>query len=184
MKAGSGLAMSRLLPDALLLLNDQGLILAANPPAERLLGGGTLDGRMLADVLNEPHDRVADYLRACAGSHVGVPSLLRIAAPDAEPVTRRFEGACIGRDEDGLYLQLRAVQEPQAGPRRRARTRDEELLNTLERSSSPATPATRQSAGTSAARTCVFWRSRSRRLRSRAKSAKRSTDSSGRARTR
>jgi signal transduction histidine kinase len=106
------LAWADALPEPTLLTSTAGQVLAANRAVERRLEvprAGLLD-RPLAEVVTDPPDRVADYLRACARSRELVLGALTLAR-DGRPLSCRCEGAVLRptRTTDPPQLLLRLL---------------------------------------------------------------------------
>jgi len=85
------------LPEPMLLLTGDGLILAGNRAVEERLGVplSTLRQRRLAEVVSEPPEEVARYLLHCSRSRSFVLGALRLVRSDGGEVTCRAEGAVI-----------------------------------------------------------------------------------------
>lgn len=100
-------AWADLLPDALLLVSDQGRILALNPPARALLGAAA--GRRLADLEQGDPRQLAEYLRACRRSRQALPGALLLTDGAGEALACRCHGALLtpGPDPSERCLLLR-----------------------------------------------------------------------------
>jgi len=102
-------AIARLLPDPLLLLSADGRILAANPPAEKLLdgaAGGSCEGRSLLELCAGAPDDTLGYLRLCARSGHPLPGSLTLRVPSGD-VRIRCEGAGVSAAPGERLVQIR-----------------------------------------------------------------------------
>lgn len=97
MTQGRAAKLLRRLPEASLLANTDGILLAANPRAARLLGGvpARLEGSPLFDHLIGDRDVAARFLRDAAGSGDLVPGLFTVPGENGEPVGCRAEAVCV-----------------------------------------------------------------------------------------
>jgi PAS domain S-box-containing protein len=96
------LAWAGALPEPTILATTNGKVLAANRAVERRLGvpRTALVGQQLADVVSDPPDRVADYLRACSRSGELVLGALTLTHGGRE-IPCRCEGAVLRRAGGG-----------------------------------------------------------------------------------
>jgi len=78
------LLLADALPEALFLLTADGVVLAANRAAEQLLGRNpsAIAGRPLAELVENPPERLVHYLRLWARSRMPVPAPLRWRGAD------------------------------------------------------------------------------------------------------
>jgi PAS domain S-box-containing protein len=108
------LQITDLLPEPTLLVSGGGLILAANRVTEARLGAA-LGGRPLAEVVAEPADAVARYLRNCCRSRSPVLGALTVTAGEPQPC--RAEGGVLRPGADGIeaLVLLRLVPKQSAG---------------------------------------------------------------------
>jgi PAS domain S-box-containing protein len=94
--------MAAVMPEPLLLLTSTGIILAHNPAAAEQLGlTGQIAGTSLADIVTEPPDEVAHYLRTCSRSRTMALGALTV---------RKANRAC--RAEGALLRERREAEEP------------------------------------------------------------------------
>ena len=91
------LEFARPLPEPMLLIAGNGLILAANPPFSKMLGlpRQLLQEKMLFEMVVDPADKVKQYLRACSSSREMVIGSLTLNANNGETCLCRCEGAVI-----------------------------------------------------------------------------------------
>src|SRR4051794_25100876 len=90
------------LPDALLLLSIEGIILGANRRVARLgIEPNALHGRPLAEVTRESGESVAAYLRRCSRTSDPLPGSLTLRRPDGQEVPCRADGNRLSPDTDG-----------------------------------------------------------------------------------
>jgi PAS domain S-box-containing protein len=91
------LEFARVLPEPVLLINNQGEILAANRPAASLLGCSSkeLQGKFLSDLVTESPEKVLKYLQNCARSRQMIIGTLTFLLPNGEQLSCRSEGAVI-----------------------------------------------------------------------------------------
>ncbi len=109
------------LPEATLLLSGDGTVLAANRAVFQCLAVApdVLRGRRLADLVEDPPEKVAVYLDACARSREVVLGSVTLRRPGGQPVACRCEGARLSpaAGEEGPQILLRLVPEESAsGP--------------------------------------------------------------------
>jgi signal transduction histidine kinase len=94
----SFLTLANLLPEALILATDEGILLAANPPARQLLSldSRPLDQQPLTAWVAGPPEKLFDFLRLCARSRSLVPGALSLRALDHTPEASFYvEGAVV-----------------------------------------------------------------------------------------
>ncbi|HZH28996.1 MAG TPA: HWE histidine kinase domain-containing protein [Azospirillaceae bacterium] len=105
-----------LLPEPVLLLSREGVVLHANDAFERATGGRRpVVGHHLQDMVVTPADDVAAFLRRCAGSLQPVPGGLTFAVSGQPPVRMRCDGATVRRDDGGPGpIMLRCIAHRQA----------------------------------------------------------------------
>ena len=105
------------LPEPMLLLTGSGLLLAGNRAVEKRLGYPPSDlvGKNLADVVADPSEEVAHYLRSCSRSRSLVLGSLQIAGQGGG-VSCRAEGALMRPHEAGreAILMLRLTHKGSA----------------------------------------------------------------------
>ncbi len=91
------LAFADPLPEPMLLLAADGLIVAGNRATEGRLGVplSSLRGKRLADVVADPPDEVAHYLRTCARNRTMVLGALTLAGGAGAAVACRAEGTVV-----------------------------------------------------------------------------------------
>src|SRR4051812_3706460 len=79
----------------MLLVTGAGMVLAANRAVARRLGLDPrgLCGRRLADVLADPPDAIARYLRTCSRTREMVPGTLRLSRGPSGTLVCHAEGA-------------------------------------------------------------------------------------------
>jgi PAS domain S-box-containing protein len=85
-----------LLPEPMLLVGGDAVLLAANPPAAGLLGevfGGDLEGRRIPALVDQDAEAVAQWLRACSRSRALVPGSLRFRGENGHILHCRADGA-------------------------------------------------------------------------------------------
>src|SRR3954470_18231463 len=87
--------LARLVPHPMLLLADDGTILAANAAAEAGLGlpGERLAGRRLRDLCAGAPSPLDEYLGRCSRSPEPVPGALLLRGPDGAALELRARGA-------------------------------------------------------------------------------------------
>lgn len=90
-------ALTRVLPEPMLLVTGEGRILAANPPFTALLGaqGRVLHNRLLTEFVVAPPEQVAAYLNTCARSRSLIFGSLTFQASDGSVVLTRSEGGVV-----------------------------------------------------------------------------------------
>ena len=84
-----------LLPEPLLLVSGDGVVVAANRPATELLGTGPLPGMRLAEVASDRSGDLDRYVRCCARTRERLPGALAIAGNDGSLQPYRCEGAVV-----------------------------------------------------------------------------------------
>lgn len=101
MTTESFLHTADLLPEPMLLVSAGGIVLAVNRAADDRLGlsSSAVRGRPLSELVTEPPDVVARYLRHCCKTRQMVLGSLTIAA--GEPLPCRAEGAVFRPTSDG-----------------------------------------------------------------------------------
>lgn len=107
------------LPEPTLLLADDGLIFAGNRAVEQRLGipVSRLEGKRLAEIVDESPDKVSHYLRLCCRSRNLVLGAMRLrvegveGSEGVEGVVCRMEGGVLCPKKEGAaaVLQLRMV---------------------------------------------------------------------------
>ena len=97
MIAPEALRLAQLLPDPVLLAAEDGQILLANPAAEKLLAeyGRGWRGQRLDELVVDPPDTLAAYLRACARSGQLLPGALTLQTSDFAPIKIRTQGGVL-----------------------------------------------------------------------------------------
>ncbi len=107
------LRTANLLPEALLLVTADGTVAAANSAAASRLGlaAPQLCGRQLADLVVNPSETLARYLRACSRSRALVLGSLTLAASGGEKLVCRSEGAVFRprSDDSAAVIFLRLI---------------------------------------------------------------------------
>jgi PAS domain S-box-containing protein len=102
-----------LLPEAMLLVSGDGLVLAANRTVARRLGLDPhgLRGRRLADVLADPPGAIAGYLRTCSRTREMVPGTLHLSRGETGTLRCHAEGAVYRPRADGadVLILLRLI---------------------------------------------------------------------------
>ena len=101
------LTFAKILPEALLLVNSHGNILAMNRPAATLFGKSSqeLTDRALDEVVTDSAEKVAKYLQSCARSRQMILGSLTIGHDRAKPLICRSKGAVIQpRSQDSPAL--------------------------------------------------------------------------------
>lgn len=96
------------LPEAMLLLTSKGVVLACNRATEARLDikCDDLTGQRLADLVADPSEEVAQYLRNCARSRQLVFGSVRIRGSGGEELPFRCEGARVVESPEGSEPQL------------------------------------------------------------------------------
>lgn len=91
------LAFARVLPEPLLLITNQGEILATNRPAANLFGYSSkeLQGKFLGNLVTDSPEKVLKYLQSCAKSRQMVLGSLTLILPDGKELRCRSEGAVV-----------------------------------------------------------------------------------------
>ncbi|MEW4530706.1 ATP-binding protein [Maioricimonas sp. JC845] len=91
--------LSELVPDALLLLEDDGRIVAANLRAQRMLQNGSADltGRQLTDFVSDPPTNLDAHFRLCRRSCEEVVGVIH---PRETGLPKRMFGRLLNRDND------------------------------------------------------------------------------------
>ncbi|RCJ27229.1 PAS domain-containing sensor histidine kinase [Nostoc minutum NIES-26] len=91
------LEFARVLPEALLMVNGDGQLLAGNQPAANLLGlrRQEFKQRMLFDLVIEPANDLIKYLQACSTSRAMILGTLTIRKNDGQTLICRSQGAVI-----------------------------------------------------------------------------------------
>ncbi|HEY9878657.1 MAG TPA: ATP-binding protein [Leptolyngbyaceae cyanobacterium] len=106
------LEFAKVLPEPVLLLEGNGQILATNLAFSRKLGSSrqTVPGKTIFEVVNDPADKVRQYLRTCSGSREMVLGSLALRVDDGETWLCRCEGAVLQpRSSDSpalIFLRL------------------------------------------------------------------------------
>jgi two-component system, chemotaxis family, CheB/CheR fusion protein len=100
-----------LLPEPTLVVDGEGVVVAANPGAARLLGleAGAVGGCRLSELLDDEGDAVARYLAACAGMREMVAGSFVVSRGDGAPIRCLCEGALLreGRPPEPSLLLIR-----------------------------------------------------------------------------
>ncbi|MEH1873913.1 ATP-binding protein [Nostoc sp.] len=88
---------ARVLPEPLLLVSSDGLLLATNQPVADMLGfrRQQLQGRTLFEFVTESADDVVKYLQACSSSRAMVIGSLTLRQNDGQTLICRSQGAVI-----------------------------------------------------------------------------------------
>ncbi len=96
------LAFASPLPEAMLFVDGDGLLLAANSAAEKLLGisGRELIGASVTDLTTDPAEKVAGFLRTCSRSSALVPGSLTWRMPAGEECACRCLGTAVRRQTE------------------------------------------------------------------------------------
>ncbi|OKH40021.1 PAS domain-containing sensor histidine kinase [[Phormidium ambiguum] IAM M-71] len=91
------LEFARVLPEPLLLVTNQGEILATNRSAANLLGSSSkeLQGKFLIDLVTESPEKVFKYLQNCARSRQMIIGSLTFGLPEGKELSCRAEGAVV-----------------------------------------------------------------------------------------
>ena len=91
------LEIARVLPEPLLLLNIQGIILATNHAVVKILGykRSELKNQLITDFTSDSSDTIIKYLQACSKSRQMVISSLNFCTKNQETLACRCEGAVI-----------------------------------------------------------------------------------------
>jgi PAS domain S-box-containing protein len=106
------LQLADLLPEPLLLIRRDGIILAGNQSVGRRLGipPGSLRSRRLGDIVSDSPEEVARYLRDCSRNRQLVPGSLTLLANGQPGIACRSEGALFrepnGEEPSLLVLRL------------------------------------------------------------------------------
>jgi signal transduction histidine kinase len=113
--------LTKPLPHPHLLVSGGGALLALNPAAARALGLESLapGARPLSDLVADSPDRLAAYLRRCAGSGSLLPGSITVPGPAGSATRFRCEGAAFrpaGPDGEPLLL-LRLLPHLEASER-------------------------------------------------------------------
>jgi signal transduction histidine kinase len=89
--------LTKPLPHPHLLVSGGGALLALNPAAARALGleSTAPRARPLSDLVADPPDRLAAYLRRCAGSGSLLPGSITVPGAAGSPTRFRCEGAVV-----------------------------------------------------------------------------------------
>ena len=97
------LKLADLLPEGLLLVARDGTILAANRAFANRLGipPGSVVGRRLVELVSEPADEVARYLRDCSRSRQPVPGALTLLRDGGHGLACRCDGTLYQPDGGG-----------------------------------------------------------------------------------
>lgn len=90
------LEFAGVLPEPLCLVSSDGQVLALNPPAAALPGVGEgARGRAFAELVTDPPEKVADYLRDCSRSRELIQITLSLRTPDGPALGCQCEGAAL-----------------------------------------------------------------------------------------
>ncbi|MEP7125153.1 MAG: ATP-binding protein [Byssovorax sp.] len=110
-----------MLPEAMLLVTTDGVIVAVNPAARRVLvrAGGSVEGSRLTDLAVGAPETILDYLRMCARTRQMLPGSLTLRRADGEAGARyRVHGALlVMRSEAGDRGVLLRIEEASAPSR-------------------------------------------------------------------
>jgi len=106
------LEFAGVLPEPLCLVSSDGQVLALNPPAAALPGVGEgARGRAFAELVTDPPEKVADYLRDCSRSRELIQITLSLRTPDGPALGCQCEGAALrprkGKQPSLILLRLR-----------------------------------------------------------------------------
>lgn len=110
-----------LFPEAILLVDAQGIIQAFNAEAQRQIRGHGLraDHTSLSDIFREPIERIHEYLRSCARTRSFMPGTLCLKSNTSADGCFRAEGALYDRSDSKrlplLLLRLRPKQTAESG---------------------------------------------------------------------
>ncbi len=105
----------------MLLVSGDGYIRAANPRAYEIAGldDRDLTGRRLSDLVVDPPEKVADYLKICSRNREAVFGSLAFAARDDEVIECRMEGAVVRPWSESapaqVWLRLKPKQAAASG---------------------------------------------------------------------
>jgi len=121
-----------LLPEAMLLVDMDGIIQAANYPAKRLLGALDINPGQtaLGGLCAEPAQQVDDYLRSCRRVTALMPATLTLRLPGGAVLPMRTQGARYALTESSTasYVLLRLIPKRAAESRFLAMNRQIEKL--------------------------------------------------------
>ncbi|MCE9562147.1 MAG: PAS domain S-box protein [Planctomycetes bacterium] len=125
-------------PEPMALLSGNGLILSVNRATEERLGISPreLRGRKLTDVVVEPSDEVAHYLRSCSRSRQMVLGSLALVAKDGNAIACRTEGTLVRTrtdDSEAVLLMRLTPKESAVGQFVALNQRIEELGKEIQR---------------------------------------------------
>jgi signal transduction histidine kinase/ActR/RegA family two-component response regulator len=137
--------VARLVPHPMLLLADDGTILAANPAADERLSppGERLAGRRLGDLCADPPGQLDEYLGQCAQSREPIPGALLLRGPDGKALELRSLGARASRGEPGILIHLEPEDTAARLSAEQSAHRLEELYDAAERARADADAANR-----------------------------------------
>ncbi|HYD79513.1 MAG TPA: ATP-binding protein [Paucimonas sp.] len=95
-------------PEAILLLDTDGVILALNPAARHQLTAYAIEAGQtsLTDICSESQEQINRYLRYCKRTKSFVPGVLTLISREGESVAFRAEGALYGLQEGMTPSQL------------------------------------------------------------------------------
>ncbi len=106
-------ALGQLLPDALVLVTTNGIVIEANPAAARIFGRDppSLGGTPMADLIAPGSDRqLSVLLHRCARSGSLVPGSLRLETGDGHLQDYQVQGAALNPSGSPILLLLRTRQ--------------------------------------------------------------------------
>ena len=89
------LSLTSWLPVPTIALSTDGVIHGVNHASESKLGLSATEavGQSLADIVRDPPEKIASYLRMCSRSRQPLPGSITLGDVDGAPVTRHCEGA-------------------------------------------------------------------------------------------
>ncbi|GAA3975150.1 hybrid sensor histidine kinase/response regulator [Allohahella marinimesophila] len=99
---------ANIFPEAVLLVDADGLVLAVNKSAQRHLAPFHIqpDRCRLDELCRESPEQIFQFLRACGRTRSFIPGALTFGADDEHRVVYRAEGALFTRDENSAQRQI------------------------------------------------------------------------------